>query len=79
MFIEKYKLKVQPLVKAQDLMFILDSTVTNGQKQACLEALGFTHDEALRLCPDDVPEPTAPAKVNPTTTVVKPSTDVPKP
>lgn len=79
LYLEKYKLKVQPLVKAQDLMFVLDSTITNAQKQAAFMALGFSYDEAIKLCPDDAPTPAAPVKVAPTSTVQKPSTDVPKP
>ena len=65
LFIEKYKLKLEVQNTAADILLVLNSTQPNTVKISVLEVMGYSHEQALLLCPLDTPTPKEPIKIKP--------------
>jgi len=68
--INKAQLDVEVSLDVKDLLLILQSTITNSQKQQALISVGYTMEQALLLVPPDAPVAPAPTKLP--TTEIKP-------
>lgn len=68
--INKYKLNIEVNLDVKDILLILQSTITDQQKQQVFVAKGYTMEQALLLCPPNAPIAPEPVKIP--TTEIKP-------